>query len=74
MSTYDGDDRRSADRTIGQLTYAVEALTKEIHEIKIKVDNIEAQANKWKGAFAVIVALGAVLGWFADKLAGLFVR
>lgn len=67
-------DRRSDDRTIGQLTYAVESLTREVHEIKVKVDNIEAQANKWKGAFAVVVAFGGIVGWFADKIAGLLPR
>jgi hypothetical protein len=74
MSNQDGAERRSDDRTIGQLTYAVETLSREIHEIKVKVDNIEAQANKWKGAFGVIIALGAVVGWFADKISGLLPR
>lgn len=74
MSNYEGDDRRSTDRTIGQLTYAVESLTKEVHEIKVKVERIEEQANKWKGAFAVMIALGGIVGWFADKIAGLLHR
>jgi hypothetical protein len=74
MSNQDGAERRSTDRTIGQLTYAVETLSREIHEIRLKVDNIEAQANKWKGAFAVVIAFGGIVGWFADKIAGLLPR
>lgn len=56
-------------QTIGQLTEAVQSLKNDIAEIKTKVDHIEATANRYKGAFAAILGFGALLGWFADKLA-----
>jgi F0F1-type ATP synthase assembly protein I len=66
-------DRRLNDQAIGKLTYSIEQLTNDVHEIRTKVEAIEAQANRWKGAFTALLAIGGVIGWFADKIAS-FVR
>ncbi|MDD3028847.1 MAG: hypothetical protein PHS57_00995 [Alphaproteobacteria bacterium] len=62
-------------RSIGRLEAQVAALTAAITELKTKFDGIDARldqldrlANRWKGGFAVILALGALAGFVLDNL------
>ena len=61
-------------RAIGRLEAQVAALTTAITELKTKFDGIDARldhldrlANRWKGGFAVILALGALSGFILDN-------
>ncbi|MDD3029226.1 MAG: hypothetical protein PHS57_02960 [Alphaproteobacteria bacterium] len=62
-------------RSIGRLEAQVSALTTAITELKAKFDVIDTRlnqldrlANRWKGGFAVILALGAIAGFLLDNL------
>ena len=41
-------------------------------ELERKVDGLNAQANRWKGAFLVVLSLGAVAGWLAERASSLW--
>jgi hypothetical protein len=62
-------------RSIGRLEGQVSALVSTINDMKAKIDSIDNRldtldrlANRWKGGFTVILALGAVAGFIIDHL------
>lgn len=62
-------------RAIGRLEAQVQTLTTAITELKTKVEGMDAKladldrmANRWKGGFAVVLALGAVAGALLEQL------
>ncbi len=62
-------------RAIGRLEGQVASLASSISELKTKVDQIDVRldqldrmANRWKGGFAVVLALGALAGFVLDNL------
>ncbi len=67
-------------RAIGRLEGQVASLATSISELKTKIDQMDVRldqldrmANRWKGGFAVILALGALGGFLIDNLIRLFV-
>lgn len=44
----------------------------DITEIKKDVKSLVGMANRWKGAFFVLLGVGAIVGWFIDRLASFF--
>ncbi|MDE1901003.1 MAG: hypothetical protein KGI37_05075 [Alphaproteobacteria bacterium] len=62
-------------RSIGRLEAQVAALTTAVSELKTKLDGMDTKladldrtASRWKGGFAVILALGAIGGFALDNL------
>ena len=62
-------------RAIGRLEAQVQTLTTAITELKTKVEamdtkvaDLDRMANRWKGGFAVVLALGAVAGALLEIL------
>jgi predicted RNase H-like nuclease (RuvC/YqgF family) len=62
-------------RAIGRLEAQVQTLTTAITELKTKVEGMDTKladldrmANRWKGGFAVVLALGAIAGVLLDYL------
>lgn len=62
-------------RAIGRLEAHVQTLTRAITEPKTKVEDMDTKladldlmANRWKGGFAVMLALGAVAGALLEQL------
>lgn len=62
-------------RAIGRLEAQVQMLTTAITELKTKVEDMDTKladldrmANRWKGGFAVVLALGAVAGALLEML------
>lgn len=62
-------------RSIGRLEAQVANLLAAITELKGKVDSIDTRldqldrlASRWKGGFAVILSLGAIVGFLIDNL------
>jgi hypothetical protein len=62
-------------RAIGRLEAQVQTLTTSISELKTKVDgmdtklaDIDRMANRWKGGFAVVLALGAIAGALLEQI------
>ena len=66
-------------RAIGRMEAQVQALTTSISELKTKVDemdtklgDIDRMANRWKGGFAVVLALGAIAGALLEQFVKTF--
>lgn len=59
---------------LARLEVRVEGIDEWLKSIDAKQDQILAQANRWKGGFMVILALGGLIGWFADKIMALFAK
>ena len=62
-------------RDIGRLEARVQALTTAVGELKTKLDGIDTRldqldrmANRWKGGFAVILGVGAFIGFVIDHV------
>lgn len=62
-------------RAIGRLEAQVQTLTMAITELKTKVEDMDTKladldrmANRWKGGFAVVLALGSVAGALLEML------
>ncbi|MDJ0686440.1 MAG: hypothetical protein QNJ84_17275 [Alphaproteobacteria bacterium] len=55
-------------KDIGALTASVGELKREIAGLKKDVSALTAQANRWKGAFVVLLAAGGVVGWLSDRV------
>lgn len=57
-------------RLIGNLEAEVATLNKLVTSMNGKIENLEAQANRWKGAFALVLFLGGIAGWLLSYLRG----
>ncbi len=62
-------------RAIGRLEAQVQTLTTAITDLKTKVESMETKlsdldrmANRWKGGFAVVLALGAIAGAILEQI------
>jgi hypothetical protein len=62
-------------RSIGRLEGQVSALVSTTNDMKAKIDSIDARldtldrmANRWKGGFAVILGVGALIGYIIDHM------
>lgn len=60
-------------RSIGRLEGQVAALVSTTSDMKAKIDSIDVRldtldrmANRWKGGFAVILGIGALIGFVID--------
>ena len=54
---------------IGRLEAQVESLQRQMEELRIDVREMSAVVTKWKGAGALLLILGASLGWLVDAIA-----
>ena len=54
---------------IGRLEAQVEALQTQMTELRQDVKNMSDVVTKWKGAGALLLILGASLGWMVDVIA-----
>lgn len=68
----DAARRQSEREQIAALSVEVHHLTEAVRELERKVDGLNAQANRWKGAFLVVLSLGAVAGWLAERASSLW--
>lgn len=57
--------------------FRLDVIEKRLAEIEdwqtradVKLDEIATAANRWKGGFLVIVALGALIGWIVSFASG----
>ncbi len=57
---------------VAVLTEKVEGIHEDVTGMKGDIKQLTAQANRWKGAFVVLLAIGSLIGWFADKATGMF--
>ena len=54
---------------IGRLEAQVESLQHQMSELRQDVKNMSDVVTKWKGAGALLLILGASLGWLVDVIA-----
>ena len=50
---------------------SVSHMVADMTTLKVDVSEIRAMANRWRGGFIVALAVGGLLGWVVDKIAGL---
>jgi len=53
---------------IGRLEAQVEVLQTQMTELRQDVKNMSDVVTKWKGAGALLLILGASLGWLVDVI------
>ena len=56
--------------TLARLEERIKTLSDEVRHVHEEVSDLKAQANRWKGAFWVILALGGVVGTVAHSFIG----
>lgn len=56
--------------TLARLEERVLQLQDEVRHVHKEVSDLKAQANRWKGAFWVMLALGGVVGSFIHFILG----
>ena len=56
-------------KQIGRLEAQVESLQHQMSELRQDVKNMSDVVTKWKGAGALLLILGASLGWMVDVIA-----
>jgi prefoldin subunit 5 len=51
---------------IGRLEAHVEQLQRDMTDIKGSIKTMSDQMNRWRGAGAILLMVGAVCGWMID--------
>ena len=52
-----------ASRLLVRIDERQKALTQKVDHIEKRVDDINAQAQRWKGGVVVVLGIGAFVGW-----------
>ena len=60
----------SVEVTLARLEERIKALSDEVRHVHKEVSDLKAQANRWKGAFWLMVAIGGVVGSLAHLFVG----
>lgn len=60
------------DVAIARLEERIGQLQDEVRHVHKEVSELKAQANRWKGAFWVMVAIGGIVGTAAHVAIGFF--
>ena len=56
--------------TLARLEERIKTLSDEVRHVHEEVSDLKAQANRWKGAFWVMLGLGGIIGTFAHTIIG----
>tara|TARA_B100000073_G_C23586900_1_gene514606 strand:+ start:661 stop:861 length:201 start_codon:yes stop_codon:yes gene_type:complete len=56
--------------TLARLEERIKTLSDEVRHVHREVSDLKAQANRWKGAFWVIIGLGGAVGALAHLFIG----
>ena len=56
--------------TLARLEERIKTLSDEVRHVHQEVSDLKAQANRWKGAFWVMVAVGGIVGWISHMFVG----
>jgi hypothetical protein len=56
--------------TLARLEERIKTLSDEVRHVHEEVSDLKAQANRWKGAFWVMVAIGGIVGWVSHIMIG----
>ncbi len=55
-------------KQLGRLEAQVESLQRQMEELRIDVKCMSDVVTKWRGAGALLLILGASMGWFMDVI------
>jgi hypothetical protein len=58
--------------TLARLEERIGQLQDEVRHVHMEVSDLKAQANRWKGAFWVMIGVGGVLGSISHMFIGWF--
>ena len=56
--------------TLARLEERIAQLSDEVRHVHEEVSDLKATANRWKGAFWVMIALGGIVGTISNLLMG----
>ena len=56
--------------TLARLEERIAQLSDEVRHVHEEVSELKATANRWKGAFWVMIALGGIVGTLSNLLMG----
>ena len=59
---------------IAALTVQVQHLTTAVERLDAAVARLTTRADRWRGGFLVVLALGGIMGWLVALLAGMWTR
>jgi prefoldin subunit 5 len=59
---------QDTNQQLGRLEAQVESLQRQMEELRIDVKQMSDVITKWKGAGALLLILGASLGWLVDAI------
>lgn len=60
-----------------QIRESIAELSKDVQDLSAEISEMKNMANRWKGGFLVLAALGGIIGWFLssiDSISGLMGR
>lgn len=50
---------------------SISELAKEVENLRNEISEMKVMANKWKGGFLVLTALGGIIGWLLSSWSSL---
>ncbi len=56
---------------LGELRVKVEHLERQVSELDRKLDELVEMAHRWKGAFALVLGFGSLIGWLLSIIPSL---
>ena len=56
--------------TLARLEERIKTLSSEVRHVHEEVSDLKAQANRWRGAFWVIMAVGGIVGTVSHLFIG----
>ena len=56
--------------TLARLEERIAQLSDEVRHVHNEVSDLKATANRWKGAFWVMIALGGIVGTLSNLMMG----
>lgn len=56
--------------TLARLEERIKTMSDEVRHVHEEVSELKAQANRWKGAFWVMLAVGGIFGSVAHLIVG----
>lgn len=65
-------DRESAVILLARLDERVATLGARLEQVERDLREVKEQAQRWKGAFVLVLAFGGLIGWLANIWASVF--
>lgn len=55
-------------RLLGSLIADMKTVMEKTEKIEKKLDSVVAMTNRWKGATAILIIVGGVIGWLSNLI------